>query len=88
MPATMLKNKVMYSQFIRRPRHVKRMKKELFDIGTWNVNTMLEDDVLEDIKSMNVHNWKNEAQNRDRWKKVVKQARTLTLYRRSADRFI
>jgi len=24
-----------------------------------------EDDVLEDIKSMNVHNWKNAAQNRD-----------------------
>jgi len=36
-----------------------------------------EDDVLEDIKSMNVHNWKNVAQNRDRWKKVVEQARTL-----------
>ena len=36
-----------------------------------------EDDVLEDIKSMNVSNWKNEAQNRDRWKKVVEQARTL-----------
>jgi len=36
-----------------------------------------EDDVLEDIKSMNVSNWKNVAQNRDRWKKVVEQARTL-----------
>ena len=36
-----------------------------------------EDDVLEDIKSMNVRNWKNVAQNRDRWKKVVEQARTL-----------
>ena len=24
-----------------RPRHVKRMKKELIVIGTWNVNTML-----------------------------------------------
>ena len=36
-----------------------------------------EDDVLEDIKSMNVCNWKNVAQNRDRWKKVVEQARTL-----------
>ena len=23
-----------------RPRHVKRMKKELLDIGTWNVNTI------------------------------------------------
>jgi hypothetical protein len=30
-----------------------------------------EDDVLEDIKSMNVRNWKNVAQNRDRWKKVA-----------------
>jgi hypothetical protein len=30
-----------------------------------------EDDVLEDIKSMNVRNWKNVGQNRDRWKKVV-----------------
>ena len=36
-----------------------------------------EDDVLEDIKSMSVRNWKNVAQNRDRWKKVVEQARTL-----------
>ena len=35
-----------------------------------------EDDVLEDIKNMNVRNWKNVAQNRDRWKKVVEQART------------
>ena len=39
--------------------------------------TRWEDDVLEDIKSMNVGNWKNVAQNRDRWKKVVEQARTL-----------
>ena len=36
-----------------------------------------EDDVLEDIKIMNVCNWKNVAQNRDRWKKVVGQTRTL-----------
>ena len=36
-----------------------------------------EDDVLEDIKSMNVRNWKNVAQNRGRWKKVFEQARTL-----------
>ena len=36
-----------------------------------------EDDISEDKKSMNVCNWKNEAQNRDRWKKVVEQARTL-----------
>ena len=36
-----------------------------------------EDDVLEDMKSMNVRNWKNVTQNRNRWKKVVEQARTL-----------
>ena len=36
-----------------------------------------EDDVLEYIKSTNVRNWKNVAQNRERWKKVVEQARTL-----------
>jgi hypothetical protein len=32
-----------------------------------------EDDVLEDIKSMNVRNWKNVAQKREKWKKVVEQ---------------
>ena len=36
-----------------------------------------EEDVLEGIKSMNVCNWKNVAQNRDRWKKVFEQARTV-----------
>jgi hypothetical protein len=30
-------------------------------------------DVLEDIRNMNVRNWKK-AQNRDSWKKTVKQA--------------
>ena len=39
--------------------------------------TRWEDDVLEDIKSINISNWKKVAQNRDSWKKVVKQARTL-----------
>jgi len=39
--------------------------------------TRWEDDVLEDIKSINIGNWKKVAQNRDRWKKVVEQARTL-----------
>ena len=39
--------------------------------------TRWEDDVLEDIKSKNVSNWKKVAQNRDSWKKVVEQARTL-----------
>jgi len=42
--------------------------------------TRWEDDVLEDIKSINVSNWKKVAQNRDSWKNVVEQARTL-LYR-------
>jgi hypothetical protein len=36
-----------------------------------------EDDVLEDIRSMNVRNWKKVAQDRDSWKKTVERARTL-----------
>jgi hypothetical protein len=36
-----------------------------------------EDDVLEDVRSMDVRNWKKVAQNRDSWKKVVERARTL-----------
>jgi hypothetical protein len=36
-----------------------------------------EDDVLGGIRSVNVNNWKNVAQNTDRWKKVVDRARTL-----------
>ena len=32
-----------------RPRHVKRMKKELSDIGTWNVNTMLKAGKMQEI---------------------------------------
>ena len=39
--------------------------------------TRWEDDVLDDIKSINTCNWKKLAQNRDSWKKVVEQARTL-----------
>ena len=39
--------------------------------------TRWEDDVLEDIKSRNLSNWKKVSQNRDIWKKVVVQARTL-----------
>ena len=35
------------------------------------------DDVLEDIKRINIRNWKKVEQNRDSWKKLVKQARTL-----------
>jgi len=36
--------------------------------------TRWEDDVSEDIKSINISNWKKVAQNRDSWKKVVEQA--------------
>ena len=44
--------------------------------------TRWEDDVLEDVKSVNVLNLKKVAHNRDIWKKVVEQARTLYgLYR-------
>ena len=39
--------------------------------------TRWESNVLEDIRNMNVYNWKKIAQNRDSWKKAVEQARTL-----------
>jgi len=39
--------------------------------------TRWQDDVLEDIKSINISNWMKVAQNRDSWEKVVKQTRTL-----------
>jgi len=39
--------------------------------------THWEDDVLEDIRSMNVCNWKKVAQDRDSWKKTVEQDRNL-----------
>jgi hypothetical protein len=39
--------------------------------------TSWEDDVLEDMKNMNICIWKKVAQNRDGWKKAVEQARTL-----------
>ena len=44
---------------------------------TLRPKTRWEDDILEDIKNMNVRNWKKVVQNRDSWKKVVEQARTL-----------
>jgi len=31
---------------------------------------------MEDIKNVNVRNWKKVAQDRERWKKVVERART------------
>jgi hypothetical protein len=43
----------------------------------WRPKIRWEDDVLEDIKSMKVSEWKTVAQNRDRWKKVVAQAKTV-----------
>jgi len=39
--------------------------------------TRWEDDVLEDIRSMNIHNWKKVAQGRDCWKKMFEQGRNL-----------
>jgi len=39
--------------------------------------TRWEDDALEDTKSINISNWKKAAQNRDSWKKLVEQTRTL-----------
>ena len=39
--------------------------------------TRWEYDVLEDIQSINIRNWKKVVQKRDSWKKVVEQARTL-----------
>ena len=36
-----------------------------------------EDDVSEDMKRLNVRNWKKITHDRVRWKKVVEQARTL-----------
>ena len=44
---------------------------------TGRPKTRWEDDVLEDIKSININNWKKVAQNRKSWKRVVEQARTL-----------
>jgi len=44
--------------------------------------TRWEDDVLEDIKNINISNWKEVAQNGESWKKVGQQARKLySLYR-------
>jgi hypothetical protein len=45
----------------------------------WRPKTRWEDDVLEDIKSININNWEKVVQDRDSWKKVVEQA--INLYR-------
>jgi hypothetical protein len=39
--------------------------------------TRWEDDVLEDIRSINIGNWKKVARNRDSWKTVVERDRTV-----------
>ena len=39
--------------------------------------TRWEDEDLEDIKIINIRNWKKVAQNIDSWNKVVEQGRTL-----------
>jgi len=57
-------------------RKIKRWK-SMYERPIGRPKTHWEDDVLEDIKSINIHNWKKVAQNRDSWKKVVEQARTL-----------
>ena len=68
--------------------HVERMAEDnnVQEIKRWKPmsnrpigrpKTRWEDDVLEDIRSMNVRNWKKETQDRDSWKKAVEQARTL-----------
>jgi hypothetical protein len=68
--------------------HVERMSKDnnVQKIKRWKPmskrpigksKTCWEDHILEDIKSMNICNWKKVAQNRDSWKKAVEQARTL-----------
>jgi hypothetical protein len=59
--------------------NVKKMKiwKPMSKRPIGRPKTRWEDDVLKDTKSMKVCDWKNVAQNRDRWKKVVEQARTL-----------
>jgi hypothetical protein len=51
--------------------------KPMFKRPIRKTKTRWEDDVLEDIKIINMRNWKKVAQNRDSWKKVVEQARTL-----------
>jgi len=68
--------------------HVERMAEDnnVQEIKRWKPmsnrpigrpKTRWEDDVSEDIRSMNVRNWKKVAQDRDSWKKMVEQARTL-----------
>ena len=66
-------------EFIAEDNIVQRIKrwKPMSKRPTGKPKTHWEGDVLEDIKSININNWKKVAQNTDSWKKVVEQARTL-----------
>jgi hypothetical protein len=57
---------------------VQRIKrwKPMYKRPIGRTKTRCEDDALEEIKNMNVRNWKKVVQNRDSWKKVAEQART------------
>ena len=79
---------VLYKQRLNWLGHVERMAEDnkVQTINRWKPmskrpigrpKTRWENDVLEYIRNMNVHNWKKMAQNRDSWKKAVEQARTL-----------
>ena len=68
--------------------HVERMAEDniVQKIKRWNPmfkrpigrpKTRWEDDVLEDMNSINISNWKKVEQNRDSWEKVVEQATIL-----------
>jgi len=68
--------------------HVERMAEDniVQKIKRWELmskrpigrpKTRWEDDVLEDIKSISISNWKKVVQNRDSWKKVFERDRTL-----------
>jgi hypothetical protein len=80
-------------EFIKKQRlkllgHVKRMSEDddVKKIKRWQPMSKItrgrpklrwEDEILEDISSMNLRNWRNAAQDRERWEKVVEQAKTL-----------
>ena len=68
--------------------HVERMDEDniVQKIKRWNPvakrpvgrpKTRWEDVFLEDIKSLNISNWKKVTQNRDSWKIVAEQTRTV-----------
>jgi hypothetical protein len=54
-----------------------KRRKPMSKLSTERRKLRWKDDVLEDVRSMNVGNWKNVAQNRECWKRVVERARTL-----------